>query len=68
MTLKELKQQVYFAYENSSRDIEVCIPNGKPSYGGTSVTKVKSAYKGIDWDGGKFIIYPEKIMIEKQMK
>lgn len=67
MTLKELKQRVDLYYEMNERyhDLEVCIPNNKGGMGGASVTKVKNANKGIDWDKGKFILYPEVPMIEK---
>jgi hypothetical protein len=67
MTLRELKQRVDFACENARDldDIIVCIPNNKPSMGPISVTEVKSAGKGIDWDKSKFIIWPEAEMIEK---
>lgn len=67
MTLKELKQRVDTYYEMNERyhDLEVCIPNNKGGLGGTSVTKVKYANKGIDWDSGKFILSPEVPMIER---
>jgi len=32
--------------------------------GGTSVTNVTHVGGGIDWDAGKFFIWPEKKMIE----
>lgn len=53
MTLKELKQRVDTYYEMNERyhDLEVCIQNNKggwPSWGGTSVTKVKYANRGIE--------------------
>ena len=66
MTLRELKERVDWAVENSRRDLEVCIPNGKVGMGGTSVTSVRQAAQGIDWDGGRFIIYPETKLIEFQ--
>ena len=67
MTLKELKQRVDTYYKMNERyhDLEVCIPNNKGGLGGTSVTKVKYANRGIDWDNGKFILSPEVPMIEK---
>ena len=67
MTLKELKQIVDRYYERSERnhDLEICIPNNKGGIRGTSVTKVKGANKGIDWDNnGKFFIFPENPMVE----
>ena len=66
MTIRELKERVDWAVENSKRDLEVCIPNGKVGMGGTSVTSVRQAAQGIDWDGGRFIIYPETKLIEFQ--
>lgn len=67
MTLKELKQGVDAYYEMGDKyhDLEVCISNGKSCWGGTSVTKVKNANRGIDWDSRKFILQPEVPMIEK---
>lgn len=64
MTLKELKERVSRLDERFD-DLEVCIPNNKGGYGGLSVTKVKGAHRGIDWDNGKFFIWPEVEMIEK---
>jgi len=66
MTIRELKERVDWAVENSKSDLEVCIPNGKVGMGGTSVTSVRQAAQGIDWDGGKFIIWPETKLIESQ--
>ncbi len=69
MTLKELKEaidRIYSTHGISDRidDIIVCIPNNKNGMGGTPVTNTIGAYKGIDWDSGKFMIYPEVKMIE----
>jgi hypothetical protein len=66
MTIKQLKERVDWAVENSGKDLDVCIPNGKVGMGGTSVTSVRQAAQGIDWDGGKFIIWPETKLIESQ--
>jgi hypothetical protein len=60
----EVIDRVY-ASNNYPEEIEVCIPNNKHGWGGTQVTYVKSAHKGIDWDKGKFMIYPSVEMIEK---
>lgn len=69
MTLLELKRRVDLVLERSgSETLEVCIPNNKAVMGGTSVTKVRSANRGIDWDNSKFIIWPEKEMIEQPVK
>ena len=66
MTLKELKERIAHLGERYD-DLEVCIPNNKGGMmGGTPVTSVKGANKGIDWDGGKFIIWPETKLIESQ--
>lgn len=67
MTLKGLKEKVDFFYNMGERYhyLEVCIPNEKGGMGGTPVTKVKSVNKGIDWDNGKFFIFPEVKMIEQ---
>lgn len=68
MTLKELKKRVDYCYEMGEHyhDLEVCIPNNKSGMvGSTPTTKVKYANKGFDWNAGKFIIFPEVIMIEK---
>lgn len=70
MKLKELKEAIdrCYASNNNPDDIEVCIPNTKSCFGGTSVTYVVSAHKGFDWDKGKFIIYPEYKMNETTEK
>lgn len=65
MTLKELKAKVDLALlSRGGEDLEVCIPNNANSMGGISVTQVKGAGRGIDWDRGKFIIWPEIKMTE----
>jgi hypothetical protein len=64
MKLKDLKERVDWAIENSRKDLDVCIPNNKVGIGGTSVTSVIQAAQGIDWDGGKFIIWPEEKMVQ----
>jgi hypothetical protein len=68
MTLEELKKRVdtYYEMNEQYRYLEVCIPNNKGGMGGTPVTNVKFANKGIDWDSGKFILTPEKPMVEKE--
>jgi hypothetical protein len=66
MTIKQLKERVDWAVENSGKDLDVCIPNNKVGIAGTSVTSVIQASQGIDWDGGKFIIWPETKLIESQ--
>ena len=64
MTLGELKERISH-YGDRYDDLEVCIPNNKGGMGGMSVTSVKQAARGIDWDSGKFIIWPETEMKER---
>jgi len=69
MKLKELKEaidRVYASHHDYDGidNIEVCVPNNKNGMGGTPVTRIKGAHKGIDWDSGKFFIYPEVKMVE----
>lgn len=63
MTVKELKERLSHL-DGRYDDLEVCIPNNKGGMGGLSVTKVKGANRGIDWDSGKFFIWPETQMVE----
>ena len=67
MKLKRLKELVDAAMliEGNS-DLDVGIPNNKPSFGGTKTTKVKNAGQGFDWNFRKFLIWPENEMIEKE--
>ena len=65
MTIRELKERVDWAVENGGSDLQVYVPNNKGGMGGTSVTGVKQAAQGIDWDVRKFILWPEKEMIER---
>lgn len=67
MKLAELKQIVdaYYNMSEANHKLEVCIPNSKREMGGTPVTNVQFANKGIDWDKGKFLLIPESKMIEK---
>ena len=68
MKLKDLKIKVDWAMEQErNHDLEVCIPNNKGGQGGLSVTLVRGANPGIDWDRGKFLIWPENEMIEKPL-
>lgn len=66
MTLKELKEKVdhYYNMGESYHTLQVCIPNNEPGMGGTSVTNVDDAIKGIDWDSRKFMLFPESPMTE----
>lgn len=65
MKLHELKTIVDH-YMNNPRNaaLEVCIPNGERLMGPMGVTMVKGANAGIDWDNGKFIIFPQNEMKE----
>lgn len=63
ITLKELVDR--HIEMKPGRELTVCIPNNKGGMGGTSVTYVTSAHGGIDWDAGKFFLYPEVQMIER---
>lgn len=66
LTLVALKEVVdRYANMRPGRELTVCIPNNKGGMGGTSVTPVVFASGGIDWDAGKFFIYPEVKMIER---
>ena len=67
MKLSELKARIDYIAETFTgwEDIEVGIPNHKGGMGGTSVTKVKGAKHGIDWDRGVFVIYPSVDMVER---
>lgn len=65
LTLSALKERVDSLMENNrNADCYVCIPNNKGGMGGTSVTDVTYAGCGIDWDRGKFMLYPVNKMIE----
>ena len=63
--LKELVDKTLEMGQGRYDDLRVCILNNKPSVGPRSVTDVKNAHQGIDWEHSMFIIYPEKCMIEE---
>ncbi len=63
ITLKEVVDR--YLEHKPRREIIVCIPNNKGGMGGTPVTNVVYAGGGIDWDAGKFFIYPAVEMIER---
>jgi len=69
MKVSELKLLIDDLYEHIKNgeelDMEIVIPNDKPSYGKTSHTKVKSLSCGFDWDKGLLFIIPSNKMIEK---
>ena len=69
MNLLELKKRIEAALSTEripADEIEVVIPNNKPSMGATSATKVRTADKGFDWNTGMFFINPEVDMVEKE--
>lgn len=65
MTLKELSRIIESIKENNTdwEELEVVIPNNDTSVGGMSVTNVKVAGRGFDWDHHKFILFPKTGMI-----
>lgn len=65
MKLRELKEIVDACVDQGKGELDVCIPDNKETWGGTSVISVKSAGAGFDWNANKFILRPEKLMIEK---
>lgn len=64
MKLRELKELIDFqvAHHPEANEWEVVIPNNKPSIGPRSVTRIAQAGGGIDWDKGKFFLFPEDRM------
>jgi len=46
-------------------DLSVCIKVDMPSIGPTAKTGVSHAHKGIDFDDGFFMIYPENSLVAK---
>jgi hypothetical protein len=62
MKLRELKRIVdQYMEQNPERfgDCDVIIPTNLPSYGSMSSTPLRGANAGIDWESGKFILWPE---------
>jgi hypothetical protein len=71
MTLLELKEIIDHAIETDLKHKKsiVYIPNNKKgTVGGTPCTEVYLAGLGFDWDQGKFMLYPEKSMVEMTLK
>lgn len=65
LTLIEFKNRIdFYLLQKRYEDAEVCIPNNKGGMGGTSATNVVGCQMGIDWDSGRFFIFPENKMIE----
>jgi len=71
MTLSELKKIVddtidpKYATSRDVGNIQVRIYDSGRSIGAFSSTGVKSASRGIDWDAGTFLIWPEKPLVKK---
>ena len=69
MTIIELKKIVDYYCENErNHDLEVVIPNHKPSLGCIGATGVRHVQKGIDWDSHRLFIFPKVEMTEKETK
>ena len=63
MKFSELKRMVDLHHRDGHyEDPEVVIKIKLPysTVGAMPTVKIKNAYKGIDWDSGKFIFYPEE--------
>lgn len=63
MKVKELKNALN--YSDRHDEDELMIRLQMPSVGPVSMTEVASVSFGFDWESGKTIIYPEKILSEK---
>lgn len=64
MKLIELKELIDFqvAHHPEANEWDVVIPNNRPSVGPRACTHVTQVGGGIDWDKGKFFIFPEDKM------
>ena len=63
MKFSELKRLVDLHHRDGHyEDPEVVIKIKLPysTVGAMPTVRIKNAYKGIDWDSGKFIFYPEE--------
>lgn len=74
MTLIELKNHIDSILKHATpnnkthlENLRVCIDNGKPCAGGTSVTNIKKINQGFDSDKGMLFIIPEKAMVEREL-
>lgn len=67
MKVKELKDIIDAQLKVMPRysDWEVEVKISKTSVGSMATSKVDGAGFGFDWNHGKFIIFPEKKLIEK---
>lgn len=70
MKLKDLKHKIdflYKQYENHPEipdDLDVVITTSESSIGGRAKVNVRSANRGIDWEGGQFRIEPEHKLVK----
>ena len=67
MKVKELKEIIERLENNNCNieDIEVVVPTMKLGcVGPTPTTSIQSAFKGIDWDNNKLLLYPETTLRE----
>ena len=67
MKVKELKEIIERLENNNCNieDIEVVVPTMKLGCAGpTPTTSIRSAFKGIDWDNNKLLLYPETTLRE----
>ena len=67
MTLEELGAKINLYLENPrNKDLEVVIRVKRDfAIGGTPCVDVVSAQGGIDWDSGKFMLYPKTDLTDK---
>jgi hypothetical protein len=70
MKLKELYERLKFFMDKDVNDRhgdkEVVIKVSRPSLGPLASVSVREAGPGIDWDNNKFILWPEKELLEKE--
>lgn len=68
MTLTNLYDMIGSQLKLNPRkgDDVVCIKVFGSDFGGQTVENIKDVGCGIDWDDGKFVIYPEKELLVKK--
>ena len=67
MKVKELKEIIERLENNNCNieGVEVVVPTMKLGcVGPTPTTSIQSAFKGIDWDNNKLLLYPETTLRE----
>ena len=67
MKVKELKEIIERLENNNCNieELEVVVPTMKLGcVGPTPTTSIQSAFKGIDWDNNKLLLYPETTLRE----